>query len=191
VPEAVPQAPLSDQDRRFLLELARSSIAARLDGRPRPEPSLVPGPLTENRGAFVTLTIDDRLRGCIGHVVGVEPLWSSVRSNAVAAAFRDPRFEPLGPEELDRVVIEVSALSPVVEIDDPEEVEVGLHGLMIERGASRGLLLPQVATKNGWDRLAFLDHTCRKAGLAAGCWRDPESRISVFTVEHFAETEEL
>jgi AmmeMemoRadiSam system protein A len=179
--------PLTPQERRFLLELARASIQARLDEDSLPEHAPDPGPLSEHRGAFVTLTIDGLLRGCIGHVVGVEPLWLSVRSNAVAAAFHDPRFSPLQREEIDSTEIEISALSTLEEIEGPDSIQVGVHGLLIERGTARGLLLPQVATHNNWDRATFLEHTCRKAGLERDCWRDGESRLSTFEVESFSE----
>ena len=171
------------------MSLARDTLVARFAGRDPREPVLESGLLTEPRGAFVTLTIDQLLRGCIGHVVGYQPLWRSVQENAVAAAFRDPRFPPLGEEELVRVVIEISALSTREEISDPSVIEVGRHGLMIERGPSRGLLLPQVATHNRWDRTTFLEHTCRKAGLESGCWKAPGTRLSVFTAEHFSEAD--
>ncbi len=179
--------PLTEQEKGFLLELARRTIRSRLEDRPLPIPEVPPGPLTEPRGAFVTLTKDGRLRGCIGHVVGVEPLWRSVRDNAVNAAFRDPRFPPLLPGELDAVRLEISALTPLRDVRSPEEVRVGEHGVMIERGPHHGLLLPQVAVEHGWDRETFLDHTCRKAGLPPGCWRDPSTRIRVFSAEVFSE----
>jgi AmmeMemoRadiSam system protein A len=124
-------------------------------------------------------------------VVGVEPLWRSVRDNAVNAAFHDPRFPPLEPSELDDVEIEISALTPLRPVSTPEEVRVGVHGVMIERGPYRGLLLPQVAVEYGWDRETFLDHTCRKAGLAPGCWKDPATRIEVFSADVFSEGELL
>jgi len=180
---------LNREERRLLLSLAREALIARFDGKPPPEPTLDSGPLTEVRGAFVTLTIDGALRGCIGHVVGCEPLWRSVRENAIAAAFRDPRFPPLEADELALVTIEVSALSPLEVIEDPSVIELGRHGLMIERGPSRGLLLPQVASNNDWDRTTFLDQTCRKAGLEPGCWRSHGTVLQAFTAEHFSEDE--
>ncbi len=173
--------------RRVLLALARDAIAARLEDRLPPRPSARSGVLTEPRGAFVTLTIGGTLRGCIGHVEAVEPLWMSVRSNAVAAAFRDPRFSPLGRDELDKVRIEISVMSPLQRLHDPSQVTIGLHGLMIEKGPARGLLLPQVAHEHRWDRRTFLEYTCRKAGLDPDCWQDPDSIIHTFTVESFAE----
>ena len=174
------------EDRRFLLELARTTIAAGLCDRPLPSPTPDSAILLETRGAFVTLKIDGALRGCIGHVIGVAPLWRGVRDNAVAAAFDDPRFPPLTADELERSHIDISVLTPLCR-SSAEEVVVGRHGILIESGAARGLLLPQVATEYGWDRETFLDHTCRKAGLEPGCWRRPETTISTFSAEVFAE----
>lgn len=182
---AIPRS-LDDEERSFLLELARSTIKARLLDRPLPHPRPLEGPLLEARGAFVTLKVDGSLRGCIGHVVGVMPLWETVRENALAAAFRDPRFPPLELEELEQVHIEISALTPLRPAR-PEDVEVGRDGVLVEHAASRGLLLPQVATEYGWSREEFLDHTCRKAGLPAGCWKGSDTVISVFSAEIFGE----
>jgi AmmeMemoRadiSam system protein A len=179
---------LDDEERSFLLDLARSTITARLQDRPLPHPRPWQGPLLEARGAFVTLKVEKRLRGCIGHVVGVVPLWEAVRENALAAAFRDPRFPPLELEELDEVHIEISALTPL-RTARPEEVEVGRDGVLVENGAARGLLLPQVASEYGWNREEFLDHTCRKAGLPAGSWKRRATIISVFSAEVFGEDE--
>jgi AmmeMemoRadiSam system protein A len=180
--------PLNAYERGFLLTLARSAIEAMLDGRPPAEPTTAAeGPLNEQRGAFVTLAIDGALRGCIGHVVGIEPLWRSVQSNALAAAFRDPRFAPLERDEFERIAIEISAMSPLEPLREPETIEIGRHGLLIERGSSRGLLLPQVASNNRWDRSTFLEQTCRKAGLDRDAWRDPEAKLFTFTVESFEE----
>jgi AmmeMemoRadiSam system protein A len=174
------------EDRHFLLELARTTIAAGLGDRPFPSPMPDSAFLLETRGAFVTLKIDGALRGCIGHVIGVAPLWRAVRDNAAAAAFDDPRFPPLTADELKHAHIEISVLTPLCR-SSAEEVVVGRHGVLIECGAARGLLLPQVATEYGWDRETFLDHTCRKAGLEPGSWRRPETAISTFSAEVFAE----
>ena len=180
---------LDPRERRWLLRLARSTIAAKLEGRPLPDTPPGPGPLSDQRGAFVTLEIDSQLRGCIGHVSGTEALWLSVRSNAVNAAFRDPRFPPVEPAELASLEIEISALSPLWPVSTPDEIEIGRDGLVIERGHHRGLLLPQVADRYGWSAVEFLDQTCRKAGMQPGCWRDPETLISAFSAEVFSEDE--
>ncbi len=178
--------PISPIGRRFLLALARATIAEQLDLPGVAPPGEPPHEVGKRQGAFVTLKIDRRLRGCIGHVVGVVPLWEAVRDNAAAAAFRDPRFPALEADELERVRLEISVLSPLRPVP-ADGVEVGRHGVLIERGPTRGLLLPQVAVEYGWDREIFLDHTCRKAGLELGCWRDPETVIQVFSAEVFGE----
>jgi AmmeMemoRadiSam system protein A len=187
---ATSDVPLSTDAQRFLLGLARTTIDERLGGRPPQIPSIDGLPcrreLEDPRGAFVTLKIGGVLRGCIGHVVAVAPLWQSVRDNALAAAFEDPRFPELVADELPKTTIEISALTPMRPAM-PNEVQVGHHGILIERGRSRGLLLPQVATEYGWDRETFLDHTCRKAGLEPGCWRRDDTAINIFSAEIFGE----
>ena len=181
-----PESGLDRDAQQFLLSLARETIQRRLDEEPLPSPEPCHPILLERRGAFVTLKIDGRLRGCIGHVVGVVPLWQAVRDNAIAAAFDDPRFDPLLAEELPTTSIEISALTPLRRVA-AAEVVVGRDGILIERGRSRGLLLPQVAVEYGWDLETFLDHTCRKAGLEPGCWRHPDTVISTFSAEVFGE----
>ncbi len=183
---ALTREEMDADDRRFLLQLARATITANLCDRPLPSPTPDSGVLLETRGAFVTLKIDGVLRGCIGHVIGVAPLWQAVRDNALAAAFDDPRFPPLTSDELQQVGIEISVLTPLHR-SSAQDVVVGHHGILIESGAARGLLLPQVATEYGWDRETFLDRTCRKAGLEPGCWRQSETTISTFSAEVFGE----
>ncbi len=179
---------LNPEQRQWLLRLARATIDARLRQSQIPDSPPAAGPLTEIRGAFVTLTTDGALRGCIGHVVGTEPLWLSVRSNALNAAFSDPRFPPLDATEWPAVELEISALTPLWRVTEPEEITIGRDGLVIERAPHRGLLLPQVAERYGWSPVEFLDHTCRKAGLQPGCWRDPGAIISAFSAEVFSES---
>jgi AmmeMemoRadiSam system protein A len=178
--------PLANDDKELLLRMARKTIEARCAGSLLPSPTIENAVLRENRGAFVTLTIEGRLRGCIGHIVGVEELWRAVQSNAQAAAFEDPRFPALRRDELDLVQIEISVLTPLRRVS-PADVVVGRDGLLVERGPSRGVLLPQVAIEYGWDRETFLDHACQKAGLARGSWREPETSVSVFSAEVFKE----
>jgi AmmeMemoRadiSam system protein A len=178
---------LTSEEKTILLTLARDTIEAHFQATSSPRPARLTRSLEELRGAFVTLTEEGALRGCIGHVIGTQPLWQSVRENALSAALRDPRFPPVKEEELSSIDLEISALTPLTEVDDVEQIEVGRHGLMIESGAHRGLLLPQVATEYGWDRKTFLDHTCRKAGLKPGCWNRPDAKILVFSAEVFSE----
>jgi AmmeMemoRadiSam system protein A len=178
---------LSDAERRWLLELARTAIEARLAGAPAPEPNPAQGPLTEPRGAFVTLSREGVLRGCIGHVIGADPLWLSVRTNAINAAFHDPRFPAVAADELVGLALEISALTPLRPVSNAAEVVVGRDGLVVERGTHRGLLLPQVAERYGWSAEEFLDQTCRKAGMPKGCWRSPDARIAAFSAEVFGE----
>jgi len=180
---------LNPDQRTQLLRIARSSIEAVLDGR-RPELDLasLDDDLRRPSGAFVTL--NERtgdLRGCIGSIEAVAPLAQAVSSSAVNAAVRDPRFYPVRKEELPNLHLEISVMSPIVEVRDLEEIEVGRDGLIISRGGRAGLLLPQVATEYGWDRDTFLSQTCVKAGLPPDCWRTPGCRIEKFSAEVFGE----
>ncbi|MBN2322412.1 MAG: AmmeMemoRadiSam system protein A [Spirochaetes bacterium] len=175
------------EEKRALLDLARSTIRARLDRTPPPSEDAPSSTLKEPRGAFVTLHKKGALRGCIGIVEAIKPLWRTVSEMALASAFSDPRFPPLLKEEYDGIEIEISVMSPVRKVDTVDEIEVGTHGIIIKRGFQQGLLLPQVATEEGWDRETFLEHTCYKAGLGGGCWKRQGTEISVFSAEVFSE----
>jgi len=180
---------LSPEEKKALLGLARTAIAEKLKtARPKAKAPDSPA-LSSERGAFVSLHKRGRLRGCIGNFSTTSPLTRTVEDMAQAAAFEDPRFPPLSPEELDQVDIEISVLTPLRRIKNVEEIEVGRHGIYIIQGPSRGVLLPQVATEQGWDRQAFLENTCLKAGLKPGCWRDPKTEIYIFSAEVFGEKE--
>ena len=146
--------------------------------------------LDEPRGAFVTLHAHGDLRGCIGYIESAMPLSRVVEDVAEKAAFDDPRFPPLTPDEYPAVQVEISILSPLRRIVSPEEIVIGSHGLLLEHGWHRGLLLPQVATEYGWDRTVFLENVARKAGLPAGAWRDPSARIFIFSADIVREREE-
>lgn len=136
---------------------------------------------------FVTLTIDGELRGCIGSIEPVAPLWRAVSSSALNAAFHDPRFPALEGHELAQVSIEISVMSPVVPVGSLDEIVVGRDGLIVRSGRHAGLLLPQVATEYGWDRDTFLSQTCRKAGLPPDSWRAGRCQIERFSAEVFGE----
>lgn len=180
---------LNQDHRSQLLRIARQSIEIALDGRRLTlEAAEFHPDIQRPSGAFVSLhTHDGDLRGCIGSILPVAPLYEAVSSNAVNAAFRDPRFHPLRRDELTRVHIEISVMSPIVPVSAIEEIEVGRDGLIIRRGSRAGLLLPQVATEYGWDREDFLRHTCGKAGLPFDAWRSADCRIERFSAEVFGE----
>jgi AmmeMemoRadiSam system protein A len=184
--KGAPAVELTGEERAALLRAARESITAHLRGRQPILPPATPA-LAGHRGAFVTLhRADGELRGCVGVMRSDRPLLETVARMAVAAATEDGRFEPVAAAELDELSIEVSALSPLEPIH-PEDVEVGRHGLLGGRGSRRGVLLPQVPGEQGWDREAFLVHTCRKAGLPDDAWRTPGVELLAFTAEVFGE----
>ena len=182
---------LSAAQRTALLGIARAALQARLAGEVFSPPDITDEVLKRHCGAFVTLrgrteSGQLRLRGCIGTFEQDMGLVEVVAKMVEAAALFDPRFPAVELDELPELVIEISVLTPRIEVS-ADEVQVGVHGLSLSRGAARGVLLPQVAVENGWDRETFLDQTCRKAGMEAGCWRDPHTRIEVFTAEVFGE----
>ncbi len=178
---------LSADEKKLLLKLARSSIRAHLQDKSLPPLKDAPPVLGEPRGVFVSLHRHGQLRGCIGYLEAVMPLGQAVQEMAAAAAFRDPRFSPLREEELADLDVEISILTPMQRISKVEEIEVGKHGLYIERGYYRGLLLPQVATQYKWNRQTFLEQTCCKAGLPPDAWKDTATRIYTFTAEIISE----
>jgi AmmeMemoRadiSam system protein A len=180
---------LTEAHRKTLLGIARQSIAAALEGHTHQwKAEDVEETLRRPAGAFVTLrTHEGDLRGCIGSIQAVEPLYKAVASSATAAAFRDPRFEPLRPGELERLELEISVMGPIEPVVKIDEIVVGRDGLILSRGRRAGLLLPQVATEYEWDRETFLDQTCIKAGLPRGAWRDGDCQIGKFSAIVFGE----
>lgn len=181
-----PDQLLDDADQQQLLAVARRTLEAHLAREPRPLFDAPGAALLEPAGAFVTLRRSGELRGCIGTFEAEQPLIDTVQRMAVAAASSDPRFERVQAHELDQLTLEISVLSPLREAT-ADEVQVGRHGVYVTRGMRRGVLLPQVATEQGWDRETFLDHTCLKAGLPATAWRDDDVRIDLFTAEVLSE----
>ena len=178
---------LTDLEKEALLGFVRKTIEARLTGRPLPELDAPSEVLKEKKGAFVTLKKRSHLRGCIGYIEAKRPLYKTVGEMALAAALDDPRFTPLKLDELKNVTIEISVLSPLEEVKNLDEIEVGIHGLYITKGLHTGLLLPQVATEYDWDSLTFLQETCYKAGLQRGAWRDKDAKVYRFSAEVFGE----
>ena len=174
----------TEEERKFLLSLAHQSIDHALAGRTfSPETSI--GHLAEQRGAFCTLYVNQQLRGCVGYIFPVTPLFQTVAETARAAAFDDPRFPALTPSEAVDLKISLSVLSPLFPIQ-PEQVEVGVHGLLVNFSGRRGLLLPQIPTEHNWNRETFLDQSCIKAGLPADAWKHGAS-LEAFTAEIFGE----
>ncbi len=178
---------LDASDRKLLLRIARTSITCAVRNETLPDFEVTSPSLQEKCGAFVTLEIKSRLRGCIGNIESDQPLYRVVRDMAIASALRDPRFPPLTAGELDRVVIEISVLSPLEKVERVEEIEVGKHGLLVRMGFDSGLLLPQVAARYGWDREEFLGETCRKAGLPRNTWQSPDCELYIFSAVAFSE----
>jgi MEMO1 family protein len=176
---------LSPDEKAFLHRVVRETIEARCLGAQTPRFDATSSKLKEHLGAFVTLHKAGELRGCIGHITSDRPLAETVAEMSVAAAFQDPRFRPVSADELKDISIEISVLTPLRQISGADEVQVGLHGIYIRRNGSAGLLLPQVATEQGWDRATFLDQTCRKARLPKDAWKDGTTQIFVFSADVF------
>jgi len=178
---------LADEERAELIDRARRSAAAALGVANGPEPLAPTGRIAEPGAAFVTWRREGRLRGCIGSVEPVRPLAIDVERNAVAALLHDPRFAPSTAKDFPRLTLEISVLWPRERIAAAADVEIGLHGLYVEKGIRRGLLLPQVAPEWGWQAEEFLEQVCVKAGLPGQAWRRPDVALYRFAAEVFAE----
>jgi AmmeMemoRadiSam system protein A len=177
---------IPEPDRRRLLALARDSITACAQGMPRPEIA-APGGGERRAGLFVSLHKHGDLRGCIGRLDTDEPLSRIVADCARSACSADPRFPPVAPAELPDIDIELSVLGDLESVASPDDVVVGQHGLVVELGRARGLLLPQVATQWGWDARSFVEQACRKAGLPPDAWQHG-AKMWRFEAEVFTES---
>jgi AmmeMemoRadiSam system protein A len=179
---------LNSKERELLLQLARKSVETAVRDGKLYEPA-VPQfeSLLQERGAFVTLTEKGELRGCIGMTAARKPLYLTVRDVAAWAALQDSRFTPVTPRELPELDYEISVLTPFRRVLDTKEIRVGRDGLLMIRGSSGGLLLPQVPTEQGWDRKTFLEETCHKAGLPRQAWQDEDTDIFAFSALVFNE----
>jgi AmmeMemoRadiSam system protein A len=180
------QNEFTPEERAVLLRLAHESILSALERR---EISLnPPSPhLEEPRGAFTTIYFHGNLRGCVGYVFPVASLYRTVAETARAAAFEDTRFSPVSLQEAAELDVSLSILSPL-RVITPQEVEIGRHGLVVSQGGRRGLLLPQVPVEHQWDRVTFIEQTCRKAGLPLDAWRQGAT-LEAFTAEVFGDRE--
>ena len=172
-----------------LLKLARKTIAESLGLHMDTELDLGDEIFKQMCGAFVTLHIAGRLRGCIGYIQGVKSIPETIIDMAKASAFKDPRFPPLRKDEYPRIDIEISVLSPIEPVKNISEIKVGRDGLIISRGFNSGLLLPQVPVEQGWDLDAFLENTCYKAGLPGNAWQQKGTNIEKFSAQVFGEKE--
>ena len=177
---------LNKKEQRELLKIARNAVVAGVNSAKTPSVETASQALNGSNGCFVTIKQQGHLRGCIGNFISDQPLYRLVQEMALAAATRDPRFYPMKPHDLEDFQLEISVLSPLQKISVIEEIHVGKHGIYIVKGSYRGVLLPQVATEYGWDRDAFLRHTCLKAGLPENAWQK-ECDIFIFSAQVFGE----
>ncbi|MDD5584448.1 MAG: AmmeMemoRadiSam system protein B [Candidatus Omnitrophica bacterium] len=180
---------LTHDEKMTLLKIARSTLENYLKTSKAPHLSAESGNLREKRGAFVTLTKNGELRGCIGRIVADSPLNEVIAAMAIEAATGDPRFPAVSYKELKDIQIEISVLTPFEKVTNLDEIEVGKHGLIIKKGFYSGLLLPQVPGEYGWDRETFLKHTCIKAGLPPDAYKDPDATLYKFSALVFKEKE--
>ncbi len=180
---------LTKDEEKYLLHLARTSIAYYLENRkqyipPKPESEI----MNRDLAVFVTLNKDHNLRGCIGQLMAQGPLYLAVSEMANSAAFNDYRFSPVAKTELENIEIEISILTPPERIFDPEKIRMGIDGVWIAKGFNSGVFLPQVATETGWDRKTFLENLCaHKAGLPKDAYLDKDTIVNVFQVYKFRE----
>lgn len=180
---------ISKEEKEILLIAARQSIGSLFDGKEPEQPDYKKHPvLKEILGAFVTLTINRQLRGCIGYIIGREPLFDTICSAAIHAAVNDPRFSALKKSEFEKIHIEISILSEFVPIKSYDEIIIGKHGLYLDEGGG-GLLLPQVATEHKMNREQFLSAICQKSGFYGDYWKERILKLKVFTAEIFSEEE--
>jgi AmmeMemoRadiSam system protein A len=176
---APPSFSLSSAERAELLQIARETLDTYVRDKKIYQPESDNPKFLGPKGAFVTLKKKGVLRGCIGFIEPVLPLHQTVAQATIYAASKDARFSPVSSSELEEIDIEISVLTPPRKIDDPREVKVGKHGLIIAKGNQRGLLLPQIPVENRWSRLTFLQRTCQKAGLPKDAWKT-EAEIYTF-----------
>ncbi|NOX19214.1 MAG: AmmeMemoRadiSam system protein A [Chlorobi bacterium] len=183
---------LALEEKKILMEIARNSIKALFyDGvKPVDEKVIKQFPVLEKKaGAFVTLTEDKRLRGCIGYIIADRPLYKTIADAAVQAATNDPRFPELTKEEFDRIDLEISVLSEPFPIESYDDIIVGKHGLILTEGFHRGLLLPQVPIEHNMNKEQYLTSLCHKAGLHGNCWKEKQLNLEAFTANVFSEND--
>lgn len=187
---SMPGYGLSHADKNNLINIARNTMESWVKNRQVPdyEQYSFSEVLQSKGAAFVTINKNGKLRGCIGHTIAQQPLWMCVRDVAVSAASKDPRFTPVSPIELEYITVEVSVLTPLQPVTDPEKLVMGRDGVVLKSGRRMGVFLPQVATDTGWSREVFLGQLCRqKAGLPWDCWKNPRTELYKFEAIVFEE----
>jgi AmmeMemoRadiSam system protein A len=173
-------------ERRHLLALAHEAIWSALEGR-EISPLSFSSRFSAHRAAFTTIYLHGKLRGCVGYPLPIEPLYRTIVETARGAAFADTRFPGVTEAEACELEVSLSVLSPL-KVVSPEEVIIGIHGLLLSQNGRRGLLLPQVPLEHGWDRVTFLEQTCGKAGLPLDAWQSGAT-VEVFTAEVFGDAD--
>jgi len=181
-------SPLAEEERHYLLDLARRTIDLFLTTGTAPLARPSEPRLLAKRGAFVTLKNHGRLRGCIGHMTEDRPLCQVVGAMALQAAFNDRRFQPVTLDEWRNLTIEISALTPYQKISSPDEIVIGRDGVLLRKRGYSAVYLPQVAPEQGWNRDEMLMHLCEKAGLSGDCWKQ-DVELYIFQAEVFSEEE--
>lgn len=179
---------MTNEQQTLLLATARDAVRAAIGKHAYTAPETDDTELTAHCGCFVTLKNHGRLRGCLGQFTSDRPLIELVGQMAKASATSDPRFlaQPISPQELDDLDVEISVLSPLKRTDNPLSLRLGIDGIYIKQGCTSGCFLPQVASETGWTKEEFLSHCCaHKAGLAADAWKDPQTKVYLFTAEAF------
>jgi len=179
---------MNDSQKHALLKVARDIVEAVITGKRLPKVEADDPDLASHLGCFVTLKNGDQLRGCIGQFIADRPLVNMVVEMARASATGDPRFfdDPITPDELASLDIEISVLSPLKKTTDPLSLRLGVDGIYIKRGPCTGCFLPQVAKETGWSKEEFLSYCCsHKAGLPPDAWKDPKTDVLLFTAEVF------
>jgi len=179
---------MNDEQKKTLLKLAKETVEAVVTGKDLSGPKTDDPELNSPRGCFVTLKNGERLRGCIGQFISDKPLIELIVEMSKASVTSDPRFlaDPVMPEELQELDVEISVLSPLKLTEDPLNLRLGRDGIYIKKGIASGCFLPQVATETGWDKEQFLSYCCsHKAGLSPDAWKDPDTEVYLFTAEVF------
>ena len=179
---------MTPEQKAILLKTAKDAVTAAVNRAPVSAPACDDAELNERQGCFVTLKNGEKLRGCLGQFTSDKPLIDLVSEMGASSSTADPRFfsDPVTPDELQSLNIEISVLSPMKRTDDPLSLRLGVDGIYIVKGARSGCFLPQVATETGWNAEEFLAYCCtHKAGLEPDAWRDPETEVYLFSADVF------